>query len=146
MYKRGELPSGNRKNIYKAIEKFSTKEYKDVGYHRIAKLKLSCALKTLDKWNTSKLTDNSAKELLELAENYLKSQIKIEELKKRKECFFTQVEDLMDKGSQHFVAAYAGFACISAVNTVSNELNMSTMFTAGGLLSLSMAKRKVISK
>lgn len=123
---RGELSSVERKKIYEKIEELSAREHKKTGYYRRVKLQLACAWKTLDKWERQ-LNNNSARELLELAEKYLKGEVERQELEKKKNYLYTQAEDLMDEGEQYFIAAYAGFACVSAVNAVLYDIDLDTI-------------------
>lgn len=65
--------------------------------------------------------------MLELAEKFLTGgKVEGQELEEKKNYLYTQAEDLMDKGEQYFTAAYAGFACISAVNAVLYDLDLDT--------------------
>ena len=125
---RGELSSSERKKIYEKIDELSTEENNNTGYYRRVKLQLACAWKTLDKWECQ-LTDNSARELLELAEQSLKGEVEEQELEEAKDRLYTLAEDLIDEGKQYFMTAYAGFACISAVNAVLYDTDLDTIGT-----------------
>jgi hypothetical protein len=109
----GELPASERLKIYQKIEEFSANS-RDFEY-RMAKLELTCAWKVLNILESCDLTDNSARELLELAERFLKDEVEEKELEKRRtDFFYSQAEDLMDNGEEYFTAGYAAFACFSA--------------------------------
>lgn len=120
---RGDLSSIDRKKIYEKIDELSAGEHNNAGYYRRVKLELICAWKVLDKWEYQ-LTDNSARELLELAEKSLKGEVESQELQDKTNHLYIQAEDLMDKGEQYFMAAYAGFACISAANAVLYDIDL----------------------
>ncbi len=50
-----------------------------------------------------------------------------EELELRKSLFRTEVEDLTYNGPEYFIAGYAGFACISAVDAALYDLHFETL-------------------
>lgn len=111
---RGELPTFKRFKIYKKIEELCANENQSDFTHRMAKLELTCAWKVLNILESCDLTDNSARELLELAERFLQGEVEEKELEERRSNFYTEAENLMDSGEEYFVAGYAAFACFSA--------------------------------
>jgi hypothetical protein len=121
--KRGDLPSSKRKEIYEMIELHSNTKHTNLGHYRRAKLELMCAWKTFDKWEDCPLTDNLARELLELAEKYLRGEVEKIELEKKSSNFYTIVDDLICKGEEYLSIAYAGFACNSAINAVLYDID-----------------------
>ncbi|MDY6803871.1 MAG: Imm5 family immunity protein [Cyanobacteriota bacterium] len=120
---RGELPASDRLKIYKKIEEFCDRENTNYFHYRMAKLELTCAWKVLNILESGDLTDNSARELLELAEGFLRGEVEEKELEERRSYFYTEAEDLMDNGEKYFTAGYVGFACIAAVFAVLCELD-----------------------
>ena len=69
----GELPAYSRQQIYETIEKDSSPP--TFGHYKRAMLELKCAKKVLPKWQACELTDDSARKLLDLAEEGLQGQI-----------------------------------------------------------------------
>ncbi|MEG4577124.1 Imm5 family immunity protein [Microcoleus sp. N3A4] len=124
---RGELPALNREKLYKEFEEFLPTKPKYVAHYWRARLELNCALKVLQNWESCELADSSARQLLYDAEKYLVGELESEKLERKKSLFYSQAEDLMDNGPQYFVAAYAGFACISAVNATLYDLDFDTV-------------------
>ncbi|MFB8798299.1 MAG: Imm5 family immunity protein [Microcoleus sp.] len=124
---RGELPAKNRENLYKKLDKFLPNNPKYVAHYWRAKLELNCALKVLHKWESCELADSSARQLLSDAERYLVGELESEVLRSRKSLLYSQTENLMDNGLEYFVAAYAGFACVSAVNAALYDLKFKTL-------------------
>ncbi|BAY81742.1 hypothetical protein NIES267_12190 [Calothrix parasitica NIES-267] len=120
---RGELPASIRGTIYREIEKFSNCKTTSNGHYLRAKLELICARKVLVNWESCKLTDNSASDLLEIAENYLQNQGDVKELENRSSLLYAQAENIMIEGEENFVAAYAGFACVSAALCVLYDIS-----------------------
>lgn len=115
---RGELTSESRKSIYQRIEAVSSLEQEAIAHVRQAKLQISCAWKTLEKLRDFDTEYALARNLLELSEKCLTNKEEIATLEVASNELYTQLEDLMDEGENTFVAAYAGFACISAANAV----------------------------
>lgn len=124
---RGELSASIRGKIYKEIEKFSNHKTSSNGHYLRAKLELICARKVLVNWESCKLTDNSARELLNIAEKYLQNQGDTHELENQITILYTQAENIMDEGEENFVAAYAGFACVSAAYCVLHDISFETL-------------------
>lgn len=124
--KRGELPAYTRAQLYKQIHLFS-KNKNNLAHYLRAKLELSCAWKVLSNWEYCEFDDGSVRALLGMAENFLHGEGELKELEKRKNFLYTDLENVMNKGQEYFVAAYAGFACISAVNSVLYDINLDTL-------------------
>ena len=124
--RRGDLPSYKRQEIYKLIESHSKTEQINLGYYRRAKLELICAWKTCDRWENCPLTDNLARELLELAEKCLKGEVKKTELEEKSRDFYTTVDNLINEGEEYLNVADAGFACDSAINAVLHDIDLET--------------------
>jgi hypothetical protein len=124
---RGELPAKNREKLYQTLDKFLPQRSKYVAHYWRARLELNCALKVLQNLESCELAYSSARQLLYDADKYLMGELESEKLERRKNRFYSQAEDLMDNGPEYFVAAYAGFACISAVNAALYDLTFETL-------------------
>lgn len=123
---RGELSASIRGMIYRNIEKFSNHQSFLKGHYLRAKLELICARKVLENWESCELTDNSARELLDIAEYYLNNQGNIkylEQLENRSSNLYEKAENIMCEGEQYFIAAYAAFSCVSAVGTLMYDVS-----------------------
>ncbi len=123
---RGELPASERLKIYKKIEEFCANENPGDFEYKMAKLELTCAWKVLNIWESCDLTDNLARELLELAEKFLQGEAEEKELQEKRNCFYNQADDIMDNGKEYFTAGYAAFACISATRVVLYGFELAT--------------------
>ena len=116
---RGELLASDRLKIYQKIEEFCANENSNDFEYQMAKLELTCAWKVLNILEDCDLTDNSARELLELAERFLQGEVEEKELEERRtDFFYSQAEHLMDNKEEYFTAVYAAFACFSATKVV----------------------------
>ena len=124
---RGELPASIRGTIYREIEKFSNRKNPHNSHYLREKLELNCASKVLVNWESCQLTDNFANELLDIVENYLQNQGDTKELENRTNSLYAQAENIMYEGEDNFVAAYAGFACISAAYCVLYDIPFETL-------------------
>lgn len=113
--------------MYKEVDECLQKNPKYVAHYWRAKLELNCALKVVQNWDLCELADSSARQLLSDADKFLVGELESEDLRRRKILFYREVEDLMDNGPEYFVAAYAGFACVSAVNAALYDLNFETL-------------------
>ena len=123
----GELPAYSRQQIYETIEKDSSPPTS--SHYKRAILELKCAKKVLPKWQDCGLTDDSAQKLLELAEESLQGQIDAKYLEQKRDSLYTKTDNLIDEGEEYFTAAYVGFACISAVNAVLYDIDLTTAGT-----------------
>ncbi|MEZ2277234.1 MAG: Imm5 family immunity protein [Microcoleus sp.] len=123
---RGELSPSFRGKLYKIINNFCGSPSQNAHLIR-ARLELNCAWKVLENWEACELTNDSARKILEMAEEFLRGECDKKTLETTKNFFYTEVENLMNNGQEYFIAAYAGFACISAVNTVLYDVTLDTL-------------------
>jgi hypothetical protein len=121
---RGELSSECRKLIYQKIEEVSLTERQETAHTRRARLQINCAWKTVNKLSESHPEYNLARDILVLSENLLISREEIKGLEVAMNTLHTLLENLMDEGEHKLIAAYAGFACISAANTAIYDIDL----------------------
>ncbi|AFZ10528.1 hypothetical protein Osc7112_6374 (plasmid) [Oscillatoria nigro-viridis PCC 7112] len=124
---KGELPASYRGKIYKVIGDCFDNNSQNAHVIR-SRLELSCAWKVLGIWESCELTDDSARKLLEMAENFLRNKGDRKTLETFDNFFYDKLENLMDNGQEYFIAAYAGYASSSAISTVLYDINFDTLY------------------
>ncbi|WP_413216063.1 Imm5 family immunity protein [Paraburkholderia kururiensis] len=123
----GELPAVERKNILQLVEDLSLAEHARAGYLRRARLALICAHEVLNRMNGFPDLMERAGHMLALGSSALSGQYELKLLQTKNGEFHTDVIDLFQHGEVAFVAAYAGMATFSAINTVLFDTNFDTV-------------------
>ncbi|MHA6883110.1 Imm5 family immunity protein [Ralstonia pseudosolanacearum] len=119
----GELPAISRKKILQLIEELSSVEHANAGYLRRARLALICGREFVSHMGPYADVQGRARMMLAHGFSAISGKCDLKLLQKENGNFHTSVVDLFEHGDVAFVAAYAGMATFSAVNTVLYDTN-----------------------
>lgn len=120
-----ELPWLFRRAFHFEVERVSQLEHSNAGYYRRSKMAIACAYRTLNIWESCPTVDAFGRQLLELSVDCLAGKEDLEKLKEESERFDTTVNNVMFSSEANIVPAYAGFSCLSAINTVVYDFDYS---------------------